>query len=163
MTAVSAGVLLYRRHGGSLALRGSLALLLVHPGGPFWKNRDDGAWSIPKGEVAPGEEPLAAARREFREELGVAFEGPLAPIGSVRQRGGKIVHGFAGEGSFDVASLRSGTFDLEWPPRSGRIASFPEVDRAEWFEPEAARAKILPAQEAFVDRLEALLEDSRRS
>lgn len=155
MTAVSAGVLLYRRDGGGLSL------LLVHPGGPFWKNRDDGAWSIPKGELAPGEEPVAAARREFREELGVAFEGSLAPLGSLRQRGGKIVHGFTGEGSFDVGSLRSETFELEWPPRSGRMASFPEVDRAAWFDAQAARTKLLAAQAVFVDRLEALLEDGR--
>jgi predicted NUDIX family NTP pyrophosphohydrolase len=149
--AASAGILLYR--GGA----DRLELLLVHPGGPFWRNRDLGAWSIPKGEVTPGETPEGTARRELREELGLAFAGPLSDLGDVRQRAGKTVRGFAGRSDFDVASLKSLPFEMEWPPRSGRLQAFPEVDRACWFGPDDARRKIIPAQAAFVDRLERLL------
>ncbi|MGA0532681.1 NUDIX domain-containing protein [Hansschlegelia sp. KR7-227] len=152
MTSVtSAGILLYREGAEGLEL------LLVHPGGPFWRNRDLGAWSIPKGETAPGEATEATARRELREELGLAFDGPLSDLGEVRQRAGKIVRGFAGRSDFDAASLKSEPFEMEWPPRSGRLQAFPEVDRAAWFAPADARRKLIPAQAPFVDRLERLL------
>ena len=131
-------------------------MLLVHPGGPFWARRDDGAWSIPKGEIEPGELPVEVARREFREELGK--EPPAAeprPLGSVRQTGGKVVHAWAAEGDLDVSRIESMAFEMEWPPRSGRTASFPEVDRAAWFDLQTARGKILDAQRPLIDRLEA--------
>ena len=136
-------------------MRGSaVEVLLIHPGGPFWKRRDDGAWSIPKGEIEPGETALDVARREFREELGAEPpDGELEELGLVRQAGGKIVRAWAAEGDFDVGGLRSMTFDMEWPPRSGRKATFPEVDRAEWFAIDVARRKILDAQRTFLDRL----------
>jgi predicted NUDIX family NTP pyrophosphohydrolase len=148
MTAASAGILLYRW------LNGQLLVLLVHPGGPFWRHRDLGAWSIPKGELRPGEDGEAAARREFAEELGDRPPGALAPIGAIRQRGGKHVEAFAAEGDFDVAGVRSNTFQISWPPGSGRTASFPEVDRAEWFTLPIAREKILASQAPLLDRLE---------
>ena len=135
---------------------GGIEVLLVHPGGPFWKKRDEGAWSIPKGEIEPGEQPLDVARREFQEELGVpAPDGDLIPLGSVRQAGGKVVHAWAVRSDVDVSLVRSVTFDMEWPPRSGKKMAFPEVDRAEWFGMDEARRKIVPAQAAFLDRLEA--------
>ena len=137
---------------------GPLHVLLVHPGGPFWRNKDLGAWSIPKGEPEPDEALEAAARREFAEELGTAPEGPLLPLGRIRQRGGKAVTAFAVAGNLDVSRVRSSTFELEWPPRSGRIQSFPEVDRAEWFDLPTAREKILEAQRPLLDRLEEILE-----
>ena len=151
MAAESAGLLLFRREAGRLLV------LLAHPGGPYWRRKDLGAWSIPKGELTAGEDPEAAARREFAEELGASPAGPLIPLGAIVQRGGKRVHAFAAEGTFDVAELRSNAFEMEWPPRSGRIQSFPEVDRAEWFEPAEAREKLLPAQTELIDRLERLL------
>ena len=147
MAQSSAGVLLYRRPGKSLEV------LLVHPGGPFWARRDLGAWSIPKGEFDEGEEPAAAARREFAEELGVELEGELSALGEVRQKGGKRVVGFAAEGDFEVTAIRSNTFEMEWPPRSGRRQAFPEIDRAGWFGADEAREKLIAAQAAFVDRL----------
>ncbi|MGH6789017.1 MAG: NUDIX domain-containing protein [Pseudolabrys sp.] len=143
----SAGILMWKREGGTLRV------LLVHPGGPFWARKDAGAWTIPKGEHADGEEPLAAAKREFAEELGVAPDGEFVPLGEIRQKGGKLVTAFAVEGDFDIGALVSNTFELEWPPRSGRKASFPEVDRAAWFTPDEARAKILDAQRELIDRL----------
>jgi predicted NUDIX family NTP pyrophosphohydrolase len=143
----SAGILMWKRD------RGTLRVLLVHPGGPFWARKDAGAWTIPKGEHADGEEPLAAAKREFAEELGVAPAGEFVPLGEIRQKGGKLVTAFAVEGDFDIGALVSNTFELEWPPRSGRKASFPEVDRAAWFTPDEARAKILDAQRELIDRL----------
>jgi predicted NUDIX family NTP pyrophosphohydrolase len=149
-TKHSAGILLFRRGGEGVEL------LLVHPGGPFWKKRDEGAWSIPKGEIEPGEEPLAAALRELGEELGPAPQlDPecLIELGSVRQRAGKVVDAWAAEADFDPAKLASISFEMEWPPRSDTQASFPEVDRAEWFSPDAARAKILPGQAPLVERL----------
>ena len=154
MTVESAGLLLFRREAGALLV------LLAHPGGPFWRRKDLGAWSIPKGELLAGEDPEAAALREFAEELGAAPAGPLVPLGAIVQRGGKRVHAFAAEGDFDVATMRSNTFAMEWPPRSGRMQSFPEVDRAEWFAPEVAREKLLPAQAELIDRLERTLEGS---
>lgn len=129
----------------------------MHPGGPFWKNKDDGAWSIPKGEIEPGETEEDVARREFKEELGrAAPAGRLLALGEIRQAGGKLVHAWAVESDVDVRSIRSMTFDMEWPPRSGRTQSFPEVDRAEWFDMVTARRKILPSQAGFLDRLSDL-------
>jgi predicted NUDIX family NTP pyrophosphohydrolase len=148
---LSAGILAYRRrdHG--------LEVLLVHPGGPYWRNKDAGAWSIPKGEIEPSEEPEQAARREFSEELGPAASiGALQALGEIRQRGGKRVIAFCAEADFDTASLASNTFEIEWPPRSGALKTFPEVDRAGWFGLEAARAKMLSGQVELIDRLEKL-------
>jgi predicted NUDIX family NTP pyrophosphohydrolase len=139
----------------------AIEVLLVHPGGPFWAKKDDGAWSIPKGEYDPGEDPLAAARREFAEELGVlAPKGDFVDLGMVTQSGRKMVAAFAVAGDFDPAKLKSNVFETEWPPRSGRMQSFPEVDRAGWFAPEAARTKILASQIPFIDRLlQSILAD----
>jgi predicted NUDIX family NTP pyrophosphohydrolase len=129
-------------------------VLLTHPGGPFWAGRDLGAWSIPKGEYEPGEEPLAAARREFEEELGTPPpDGPFEDLGEVRQKGGKLVRAWAVSGELDASTIASNTFELEWPPRSGKLIEVPEVDRAEWFTLEQAREKINPAQVELLDRL----------
>jgi predicted NUDIX family NTP pyrophosphohydrolase len=153
----SAGILLYRLTSGAPEV------LLVHPGGPFWARRDAGAWSIPKGEHGDDEDPQACARREFEEETGTALPaGALADLGTVRQKGGKRVAAWAAEGDLDVEAIRSNTFELEWPPRSGRLQAFPEVDRAGWFGLEAAREALNPAQAPFLDRLCALLEPSQR-
>jgi len=146
----SAGILLYR------LVAGQPQVLLVHPGGPFWAKRDSGAWSIPKGEYDDAEHPRACALRELEEELGSPppiAEEALVDLGEVRQKGGKAVRAWAGEGDFDPATLRSNTFTMQWPPHSGEQREFPEVDRAEWFSPEGAREKLIPAQIAFVDRL----------
>jgi predicted NUDIX family NTP pyrophosphohydrolase len=143
----SAGILLYRR-GDS-----GLELLLVHPGGPFWKNKDLGAWSIPKGEYSEREDPLAVAKREFEEETGARPSGDCLPLGELVQPGRKVVTAFALEGDFDPSALRSNSFELEWPPKSGRRATFPEVDRAQWFLPAEAREKILKGQSEFITRL----------
>lgn len=146
----SAGILLFRIAGESIEV------LLAHPGGPFWAKKDLGAWSIPKGECEEGEELRDCALRELEEELGARFDfppGALIELGAVRQKAGKVVHCWAAEGDFDPTALRSGTFAIEWPPRSGAQREFPEVDRAEWFDPGQAREKILPAQADFVDRL----------
>jgi predicted NUDIX family NTP pyrophosphohydrolase len=146
----SAGVLLFRN-------RAALEVLLIHPGGPFWARKDPGAWSIPKGEPGEAEDLKLCALRELAEELGPASPGvdpaDLIELGTIRQKGGKLVHGWAAEGEFDPAALDSNTFEMEWPPRSGTRQEFPEVDRAEWLAPEVARGKILPAQAAFIDRL----------
>jgi len=132
-------------------------VLLVHPGGPFWRKRDDGAWSIPKGELAENEVGMDVARREFEEELGVpAPQGEVTALGTVRQAGGKLVQAWAVSGDLDVTRTTSNMFEVEWPPRSGRMQQFPEVDRAAWFELDEARRKLLPAQRAFIDRLEPL-------
>jgi predicted NUDIX family NTP pyrophosphohydrolase len=152
MAVTSSGLLLYRRAAGGLEV------LLVHPGGPFWARKDAGAWSIPKGEVAAGEDLLDAAIREVREELGSTMGGRFIALAPQRQRGGKIVHAWAVEGSFDPAALVSNTFELEWPPRSGRRQAFPEVDRAAWFDLDEARVKILAGQAGFLDELVAHLE-----
>jgi predicted NUDIX family NTP pyrophosphohydrolase len=144
----SAGIVLHRRRGGQVEV------LLVHPGGPFWARRDAGAWSIPKGEHEPDEEPLAAARREFEEELGTAPpDGPPLELGEIRQKGGKVVRAWRLEGDLDPAGVVSNTFELEWPPRSGRRLQVPEVDRAEWFSLEEARRRINPAQVELLQRL----------
>jgi predicted NUDIX family NTP pyrophosphohydrolase len=143
----SAGILLYRRQGAAIEV------LLVHPGGPFWRKKDLGAWSIPKGEYMEGEDPLAVAKREFEEETGMSVSGDPVPLGDLVQRGGKRVIAFALQGDLDPKKLRSNMFEMEWPPRSGRRQSFPEIDRAEWFAPEQAEEKILPAQRPFIARL----------
>ena len=150
MASTSAGILMYHR------AEAGMVVLLVHPGGPFWRNRDLGAWSIPKGELEDGEDPEAAARREFAEELGIAAAGPLRPLGQVRQRGGKIVLAYALEGALDAGAVRSNQIAIEWPPRSGRTVHFPEIDRAAWFALPLAREKILASQRPFLDRLERL-------
>ena len=142
---------MYRRAGVGLEV------LLVHPGGPYWRKKDDGAWSIPKGELEEDEEAEVAARREFREETGVALCGLLDPLGEIRQRGGKRVIAFAVEGDVDVRTIRSNTFEIEWPPKGGRMQSFPEIDRAEWFDLPSAHAKILEGQHPLLDRLAALV------
>jgi predicted NUDIX family NTP pyrophosphohydrolase len=151
MAARSAGILMYRRE------HDALQFLLAHPGGPFWQRRDVGAWTIPKGEIGDNEDPETAARREFREELGVDIVQTLQPLGEIVQKAGKRVIAFALQGDFDPAQLRSNTFELEWPPRSGKRATFPEVDRVAWLDLTAARSKILPAQIPLLARLEDLL------
>src|SRR3954471_19294962 len=158
----SAGILLYRRRDGDIEF------LLVHPGGPYWAKKDAGAWSIPKGQIEDEEEPRACAIRELEEELGKAPEldpEQLIELGSIRQRAGKVVEAWASEADFDPAALASNTFAMEWPPRSGAQQEFPEVDRAEWFDLEKAREKILPAQGEFLDRLLERLgsDDGERS
>jgi predicted NUDIX family NTP pyrophosphohydrolase len=151
-TNLSAGILAYRRSGSGPEV------LLVHPGGPFWLNKDEGAWSIPKGEITPSEDPEQAALREFSEELGPsASVGPMKALGEVRQRGGKRVIAFAGESDFDVAQLSSNSIEMEWPPGSGRRRSFPEVDRAAWLDLPSARMKLLSGEIELLDRLEAEL------
>lgn len=150
MTAASVGIVLFRWRDGALHV------LLGHPGGPFWRHRDIGAWTIPKGAALAGESPEDAARREFAEETGLHVTGPLQFLGGVRQRGGKQVDAFAFEGDFDVTQLCSNVFEMEWPPRSGRQQAFPELDRVQWFDLPEARERILPAQRPFLDRLEAL-------
>ena len=153
MPKLSAGLLVYRRTGGELEV------LLVHPGGPFWAKKDDGAWSVPKGEYEPDEDPLEVALREFEEETGSAPPDPTdAPsLGELRQPSGKVVRAWAVEGDLDVSEIRSNTFEMEWPPRTGRTQEFPEVDRAGWFGLEEARRKLLRGQIGFLDRLEELL------
>ena len=151
MSKVSAGLLMYRIR------RGALEVLLVHPGGPFWQRRDAGAWSIPKGELDGEEEPLAAARREFEEETGLRPEGPFLELPVVRQKAGKVVHAWAFEGDWDPAELRSNTFRIEFPPGSGRVAEYPEVDRAEFFALEVAKEKINAGQIPLLDHLAAQL------
>lgn len=143
----SAGILLYRR------VNGRLEVLLVHPGGPFWRQRDAGAWTIPKGEINQGEDALVCALRELQEETGLAFDGPVAPLPAVKQKGGKLVRAWAAEGDFDPSALVSSTFTMEWPPRSGKRESYPEVDRAEWMDLATARTKINAAQAALLDAL----------
>jgi predicted NUDIX family NTP pyrophosphohydrolase len=153
VTATSAGILPYRCGPRSLEV------LLVHPGGPFWAKKDEGAWSVPKGEVDSGEEPRACALRELEEELGSSLglsAEQLVELGSVRQKSGKVVECWAAEADFDPAELRSNTFEMEWPPRSGEQREFPEVDRVEWLAPEQARQKINPAQADLIDRLLAV-------
>jgi predicted NUDIX family NTP pyrophosphohydrolase len=144
----SAGLLVYRRRGDAVEV------LLVHPGGPFWQGKDQGAWSIPKGEFAPQEDPLIAARREFQEETGFTIDGPFTPVPPVKQPGGKIVHAFLVEGDFDPAALRSNTFQMEWPRNSGKILEVSEVDRAAWFSIFEASDRILPGQRPLLDALE---------
>ncbi len=147
MTQHSAGILLYRYKDGTLQV------LLVHPGGPFWVNKDLAAWSIPKGLLEEGEDPLDTARREFAEETGFSVDGDFIDLGELKQPGGKVVHAWALEGDLDETRISSNTFPLEWPKHSGRIQEFPEVDRGEWFDAETARLKIHKGQIPFLDRL----------
>ncbi len=150
-SSVSAGLLLFRR------VNGRLEIFLAHPGGPFWARRDEGAWTIPKGGVESGENPLAAARREFQEETGVTPAGEFIPLGSIRQRAGKIVHAWAWEGDADASTVTSNTTQTEWPRGSGRRITYPEIDRCAWFSPDEARRRLNAAQSEFVGRLEELL------
>lgn len=150
----SAGILMYHRSGEEIEV------LLVRLGGPVWRKRDLGAWSLPKGEMEVGESPETTARREFKEELGVEASAPLQPLAEVRQRGGKKVQGYALEGDLDAGSVRSNEVAIEWPPQSGLTMHFPEIDRAEWFSLPIARKKILASQLPFLDRLEMLLKES---
>jgi predicted NUDIX family NTP pyrophosphohydrolase len=152
MPQISAGLLMHR------AAPGGPEVLLVHPGGPFFRNKDEGAWSIPKGEAEPDEDLLAAAQREFREETGIMPSGPFAALSPIRQKSGKLVHAWAFRGDCDPAAIQSNTFVMEWPPRSGKQAEFPEVDRAEFFDLPTARRKINPAQAALIDELEVILK-----
>jgi predicted NUDIX family NTP pyrophosphohydrolase len=151
MTKRSAGLLLYRIR------KGAMEVFLAHPGGPYWANKDLGVWSIPKGEIDEGEDPLEAARREFEEETGFRPEGVFRELTPVRQRSGKIVHAWAVEGDCDPAAIRSNTFSMEWPPRSGRQQEFPEVDRAGWFAVDCAKEKILEGQRGLLDELRRLV------
>lgn len=144
----SAGILMYRMRDSAVEV------FLVHPGGPFWANKDSGAWSVPKGEFEPGEDSLAAARRELREETGLELEGNFMALRPVRQTGGKLVQAWAVRGDCDPASIRSNSFTMEWPPRSGRRRDFPEIDKAAWFSLEAAREKILKSQLGLLEELE---------
>jgi len=135
-------------------------VLLVHPGGPFWVKKDFGAWSIPKGEVADVEDEFQAAKREFEEEIGIEPRGEFVPLGTVTQKSGKVVHAWAFKGDFDTRKIRSSTFEMEWPPRSGEMREFPEVDRAEWFGIKEAKQKINPEQTEFIKRLEEIIKRS---
>jgi predicted NUDIX family NTP pyrophosphohydrolase len=150
---VSAGLLLFRQRGLQLEV------LLAHPGGPFWANRDLGSWTVPKGIIEPAEEPLAAALREFEEEIGFRPEGPFISLGNIRQKAGKIIHAWACKGDVDPTKTTSNLITVEWPPGSGKRIEFPEVDRCQWFGPAEARIKLNPAQIEFIERLEiALME-----
>ena len=152
MRQVSAGLMMYRKSGSSVEI------FLVHPGGPFWARKEQGAWSIPKGLVEPGEDKLEAAKREFSEETSVVPSGPFIELGQIRQRSGKEVYAWAFEGKCDPPSIKSNTFALEWPPRSGRMSEFPEIDRGEFFAVAEALRKINPQQAEFVNRLYDRLE-----
>ncbi|QTH23728.1 NUDIX domain-containing protein [Rhizorhabdus wittichii] len=147
MAQRSAGLLIFRRRGGAIEV------LLVRPGGPYWRNKDASAWQISKGLIEPGEDAVSAARREAGEELGVAIAGDAAPLGEIRQAGGKIVEAFAIEADIDPAAVHSNSFEMEWPPRSGRMQSFPEVDAARWFGIDDARGMMLASQRELLDRL----------
>lgn len=151
MAKQSVGLVIYRRSAGPVEM------FLVHPGGPFWKNKDLGAWSIPKGEFAEGDDLLTAARRELTEETGFSVEGPFVQLQPIKQRGGKTVYAWAVEADFDAASVVSNTFSMEWPPRSGKMREFPEVDRAGWFDLEQAAAKMNAGQRPLLEQLAKLL------
>jgi predicted NUDIX family NTP pyrophosphohydrolase len=151
MTKQSAGLLLYR------SKQNHLEVFLVHPGGPFWAKKDLGSWSIPKGEFQEGEDPLVAAQREFHEETGFSINGEFKPLSSIKQKSGKVVHAWAIEGNVDQTKIKSNTFEMEWPPKSGKMKEFPEIDKAEWFAIKVAREKINPNQAAFLDRLIQIL------
>ncbi len=150
MPKQSAGILLYRKaaHG--------LQVFLVHPGGPFFKNKDEGSWSVPKGEYLPDEDPLMAAKREFQEETGHEITGDFIALNAIKQKGGKTVLAWAVEGNIDQGNIKSNTFEIEWPPRSGKKQTFDEIDRAEWFDMATAKIKINPAQAALIDELAAI-------
>lgn len=151
MSKISAGILLYRK------INNHYEVLLVHPGGPFWKNKDEGAWTIPKGETEGGEELLTAAIREFYEETGIKLHGNFTALTPVKQKSGKLVHAWALEGDIDAAKIKSNTFEIEWPPRSGKSQSFPEIDKAAWYDIKSAKEKINPAQLGLLDELNLLL------
>jgi predicted NUDIX family NTP pyrophosphohydrolase len=151
MPKQSAGILAYRKTSGRLEF------LLVHPGGPFWQNKDEGAWSIPKGEFTTGEDPLEAARREFHEEIGTSIDGTFVPLEPVKQRSGKIVHSWLVEADVDVSQIRSDTFSIEWPPKSGKMHEFPEVDRAEWFDIQTAARRINTGQLELLRQAESIV------
>ncbi len=151
MPKKSAGLVVYKETNASLEV------LLVHPGGPFWSKKDDGAWSIPKGEIEEGEEPLAVALREFNEETGAEINGAFIPLDPLRQPGGKFIYAWAVRADFEPSKLKSNSFRMEWPPRSGRQKEFPEVDRAGWFSIEAAKKKILSGQHGFLTQLQQIL------
>ena len=155
-TKTSAGLLLYR-------YRGDIEVLLVHPGGPFWAKKDDGAWSLPKGEFTDGEDPLQAAQRELTEETGLMIEGEFRRLEPVKQTGGKVVHAWAIETDCDACAVRSNLFTLEWPPKSGRMQQFPEVDRAEWFTIAEARKRMIKGQVPLLDQLVSALEGNQES
>ena len=160
---VSAGLLMFRRNSDIRREQriDNVEVLLVHPGGPFWTKKDEAAWTIPKGEAEPGEDLLSRAQIEFEEELGVKPSGNLIELGSIKQKGGKVVHAWAFEGDLPPSfKLKSNTFEIEWPPRSGKLKEFPEVDRAEFFPQEIARRKINPAQALFLDRLRDALAEA---
>jgi predicted NUDIX family NTP pyrophosphohydrolase len=145
----SAGILVYRQRPDGMRV------LLAHPGGPFWRNKDAGAWTIPKGEINPSENHLAAAVREFEEETGIRLSGDFLPLGEIKQKGGKVVQAWAHEAEVDTTAIKSNLCEIEWPPRTGRRQLVPEIDRADWFDLETARQKILPSQIALLDRLAA--------
>jgi predicted NUDIX family NTP pyrophosphohydrolase len=151
MAKSSAGLLMYRRR------HGVIEVLLVHPGGPFWAKKDLGSWSIPKGLFEQDEDPLEAAKREFKEETGYQATGKFIPLTSLKQAGGKIIHAWAVEGNLDTSSIKSNTFPMEWPPRSGKWKNFPEVDRAEWLTIDVAKEKILKGQIGFIEELQKIL------
>jgi predicted NUDIX family NTP pyrophosphohydrolase len=153
---LSAGILMFRRRNAGLEV------FLVHPGGPFWKNKDAGAWSIPKGEYNDGDDALGAAKREFHEETKFEIRGEVLPLGQIQQPSRKVVTAWAVEGDCSPAEIRSNTFEMEWPPKSGRWQEFPEVDRADWFALDEAKKRILRGQIGFIDRLVAILADSSR-
>jgi predicted NUDIX family NTP pyrophosphohydrolase len=147
LAKLSAGILMFRKRDSTLQV------LLVHPGGPFWRNKDAGAWSIPKGEYSEGENPLAAARREFQEETGLEAQGEFIPLGQIKQPGGKVITAWAMQGDCSPAAIRSNLFSIEWPPKSGRQQEFPEIDRADWFSLRDAQTRIIKGQAGFLDEL----------
>jgi predicted NUDIX family NTP pyrophosphohydrolase len=147
MPKQSAGIIAYRKRNNQLQV------FLVHPGGPFWKNKDIGAWSIPKGEYEPEEEPLTAAKREFKEETGQIISGDFTPLAPIKYKSGKVVRAWAVEAEIDHTNIKSNFFEMEWPPRSGKTASFEEVDRADWFDLETAKQMVVPAQVGLVEEL----------
>jgi predicted NUDIX family NTP pyrophosphohydrolase len=155
MAKQSAGLLVFRRNSNGVDV------FLVHPGGPFWQNKDAGAWSIPKGEFGSNEDPLVAAKREFHEETGLTVDGQFTPLTPIKQRGGKVVYSWIVESDFDATIVQSNRFSMEWPPGSGRLKEFPEVDRAEWFALEAAKDKILDSQRQLLDELRVFLARQR--
>ena len=157
MPKLSAGILMFR------TCDSTLQVFLVHPGGPFWRNKDAGAWSVPKGEYTEEEDPLDAAKREFHEETGCEVRGECIPLGQIKQSGGKLVTAFAVKGDCSPATIRSNTFSVEWPPKSGRQQEFPEIDRAAWFSLDEARTRIVKGQAGFLDRLlSAIPSDSQK-
>jgi predicted NUDIX family NTP pyrophosphohydrolase len=151
---LSAGILVYRR------LVGEMEVFLVHPGGPFWAKKDEGAWSIPKGEYEAGDDPFTAAKREFREETGIEIDGAFHPLRALKQPSGKVISAWAVEGDVDVTTVTSNTFALEWPPKSGKTREFPEVDRGAWFDLPTARVKLLVGQRGLLDQLEQWIQST---